>query len=580
MNNSNYYYSINLKLINMKKINFTFSLLLLSLFGFGQFTVETEVIRARVEQDGLLFNNGQNFEGAFEAPINSGLSTFYSYNFWVSGLLDGTPYFYGTKFLQLSDGKRYGPIMNPEFYDTEPEIWDRVWHLTREEIDFHIENYNDPGYEMPEVIENWPAQGDVSKGQAAYLAPFIDANSNGNYEPELGDYPEVLGDETIYVIYNGERNNDVPEKMGIETHVMAYVFNCEDFIASSAVFTYVKHINRSGNDYENTYLGFFSDFDIGDPADDMARTDVERSTVYGINGDSFDESSFAGPGYGEYLPAQGVTILRGVKQDDDGIDNNVGIAENESVNGMGYGDGISDNEYRGLDFSLMVRNSGGPTGDPSIAIQFYNSMQGVWRDLNPQTYGGNGYNSSSVLSRYSYSENDPLNYGTHGVGTDSLEWGDPLPSDIRMIGSSGPFTFESGTSRDMYLAYTFAREGIGSDTSIAFMKSYIDEYLMYYQSGLEFCGSPIYLGISDQKPGKTSISVYPNPFTNEISFNYKGNDPNAFVTIYNMMGQEVFNQQAINGLNTLNLDRVSGSAFILKLSDNKSISTQKIIRKP
>jgi hypothetical protein len=103
---------------------------------------------------------------------------------------------------------------------------------------------------------------------------------------------------------------------------------------------------------------------------------------------------------------------------------------------------------------------------------------------------------------------------------------------------------------------------------------------MYYQSGLEFCGSPIYLGISDQKPGKTSISVYPNPFTNEISFNYKGNDPNAFVTIYNMMGQEVFNQQAINGLNTLNLDRVSGSAFILKLSDNKSISTQKIIRKP
>ena len=47
-----------------------------------------------------------------------------------------------------------------------------------------------------------------------------------------------------------------------------------------------------------------------------------------------------------------------------------------------------------------------------------------------------------------------------------------------------------------------------------------------------------------------------------------------------MMGQEVFNQQAINGLNTLNLDLVSGNAFILKLSDNKTISTQKIIRKP
>jgi hypothetical protein len=312
----------------------------------------------------------------------------------------------------------------------------------------------------------------------------------------------------------------------------------------------------------------------------MARTDVERSTVYGINGDSFDESSFAGPGYGEYLPAQGVTILRGVKQDDDGIDNNVGIAENESVNGMGYGDGISDNEYRGLDFSLMVRNSGGPTGDPSIAIQFYNSMQGVWRDLNPQTYGGNGYNSSSVLSRYSFSENDPLNYGTYGVGTDSLEWGDVIPAEIRMIGSSGSFTFEAGTSRDMYLAFTFARDGIGSDTSIAFMKGYIDEYLMYYQSGLEFCGSPIYLGIGEQKINYQTISVYPNPFTNEISFNYEGNDPNAFITIYNMMGQEVFSQGAIIGLNTLKLEQISGSAFVMKLTDNKSIGIQKIIRRP
>ena len=564
----------------MKKINFTISFLLLSMFSFGQFVVETEVISARAEQDGLLFNNGETFEGAFEAPKNAGLSTYYSYNFWVSGLLDGAPYFYGTKFLQLSDGNRFGPIMDPEFYDTEPEIWDRVWNVTREEIDNHIEHYNDPGYEMPEVIENWPAHGDVAKGQAASLAPFIDVNNNGEYEPSLGDYPEVLGDETIYVIYNGERNNDTPESMGIETHVMVYVFNCGDFIVSSAVFSYVKQYNRSIYNYENSYLGFFSDFDIGDPSDDMARTDVERSTVYGINGNSFDGPSSAGPGYGEFLPAQGATILRGVKQDDDGVDNNNGIGENESVNGMGYSDEIIDNEYRGLDFSLKVTNNSGPTGDPQTAFQFYNSMTGIWNDLTPQTYGGNGHLFSSIVSRYSYSENNPLNYGTAGVGTDSLEWDNPLPIDVRMIGSSGPFTFEAGTSRDMYMAYTFAREGIGSDTSIAFMKGYIDEYLLYYQSNLEFCGSPIYLGISDQKLEKKSITVYPNPFANEVSFNYKGNDPKAFVTIYNMMGQEVFSQRAINGLNTLNLDQIQGNSFILRLSDKETISTQKIIRKP
>jgi len=560
----------------MKKINFTFSFLLLSLFSFGQFVVETDVIRARVEQDGLLFNNGQTFTGAFEAPINSGLSTFYAFNFWVSGLNDGAVNFYGTKFLQLGDGRRYGPIMDPEFYDTNPDIWDRVWNVTREEIVFHIEHFADDGYVMPEAIENWPAHGDVSKGQAANLAPFVDANSNGSYEPELGDYPETLGDETIYIIYNGERNNDVPGSMGIETHVMVYVFNCDDFIASSAVFAYVKQINRSQFDYQDAYLGFYSDFDIGEPFDDYSVTDVERSTVYGLNSVEFDGD------YGDHLPAQGVTILRGVKQDDDGIDNEVGIEDNETVNGMGYGDAIVDNEYRGLDFSLSLSNNAGPTGDPVLVDEYYKNMTGIWRDGQFQLYGGDGYseNTSEVVSRFGFSENDPLFYGTYGIDPGSFPWDSGVPTDIRMIGSSGPFTFESGTSRDMYLAYTFAREGIGSDTSITLLKNLIDEYLLYYQANMQFCGSPIYLGISEQKLVKQSITVYPNPFSNQISFNYQGSDRNAFIAVYDMLGREVFNQSIVNGENKLNLNQISGSTFILKLSDATGTRTQKIIRKP
>lgn len=566
----------------MKKLKLLITLLMISTISTGQYDIETDIIRARVEPDGLLFNNSTNSLGGFEAPIDSGLHTFFAYNFWVSGLVDDSVYFYGTRFLQLSDERRYGPMMDEEYYDTEPEKWDRVWNISRAKIDNHIEHYDDDGYVMPEVIENWPGNGDVSKGQANRLAPFIDINDNGVYEPELGEYPETIGDEAIYLIYNGERNNDVPSSMGIETHVMVYVFNCDDFITSSAVFAYVKQINRSANDYQQSYLGYFSDFDIGTPFDDYSVTDVNRSTTYGINGDDFDEESFSGPGYGYVLPAQGVTILRGVKQDIDEMDNAVGISEKESVNGMGFGDGIVDNEYRGLDFSLKIQNSGGPTGDPQIATDYYKSMNGIWRDGTTQLYGGDGYseNTSEVVSRFGQSENDPLLYGTYGIDPGSFTWDPGTPGDTRMIGSSGPFTFESGTYRDMYMAFTFARHGVGSDTSVADMKGYIDEYIMYYQNNLEFCGSPIFLGINEQRVEKEEIIVYPNPFSNEISLNYEGNDPKAFIAVYDLLGREVYTQNVINGLNVLNLNNISAGTFILKLSDATGTRIQKIVRKP
>jgi hypothetical protein len=34
------------------------------------------------------------------------------------------------------------------------------------------------------------------------LLPFADVNNNGIYDPSYGDYPNVLGDEALYLMYN------------------------------------------------------------------------------------------------------------------------------------------------------------------------------------------------------------------------------------------------------------------------------------------------------------------------------------------------------------------------------------------
>lgn len=559
----------------MKKYLLTGLCLFIILSLFSQYELEINNIRARNEANGLLFNNTSTLSSGFEAPIDSAMHTFYAFNLWVSGIADSMIYAYGTKFLSsFGNTYRYGPVMESQYYETENEIWDRVWNITRAEIEYHIINLNDPGYIIPEVIENWPAHGDVSKGQAANLAPFIDVDDNDIYEPELGDYPDILGDQAIYSIYNGERFNEDMNPMGIETHVMTYAFDCDD-ILDNVIFLYTKHYNRSELNYNDAFLGFYADTDIGDYTDDFIITDVDRASVIAINGDAFDND------YGAILPGQSITILRGVKQDTDNLDNDFGIQDMQTINGIGYGDGIVDNEYRGLDFSVDVSNTGVAMGDPDNEIEFYNTMTGKWRYGNPIKYGGNGYDTdtSSINSRYKNSVNDTYQYGTYGIlPNENTAWA-TIPSDKRMIGSSGPFTFEAGSSKDMYLAFVFARQGIGSDTSAALVRENIDALKLLFDSDDLECGSLV-LSIKDSQVSEPNIlSVYPNPFNSLVYFTYEGSDPNASIRIYDLVGHELMQASVKQGENQLNLDKFGGNAFIIKLIDQGTSYSQKLIRK-
>ena len=51
--------------------------------------------------------------------------------------------------------------------------------------------YRITGYQMPRSVKNWPAIGRVDYGEFPDQAPFVDANNNGCYDPENGDYPSI-----------------------------------------------------------------------------------------------------------------------------------------------------------------------------------------------------------------------------------------------------------------------------------------------------------------------------------------------------------------------------------------------------
>ena len=215
------------------------------------------------------------------------------------------------------------------------------------------------------TIREWPAHGDDAMGQSPYLAPFYDANHNGLYEWESGDYPyydfdndlcprtlkaqwgrqytshvattleteasivtggllsdQVLkGDQTIWWVFNDMGNVHTESKgqpIGMEIRAQAFAFSTNDQINNMTFYTY-EIINRSTYELRDTYFSQWVDPDLGYAHDDYVGCDVKRGLGYCYNGDEAD-----GPGSGSYSgipPAVGIDFFQGPYMDADGKDN-------------------------------------------------------------------------------------------------------------------------------------------------------------------------------------------------------------------------------------------------------------------
>src|SRR5690606_26084594 len=119
--------------------------------------------------------------------------------------------------------------------------------------------------------------------QDLYLAPFFDADSNGVYEPTLGDYPDygfelsvedclnkqredpvpLFGDNNIYWIFNDKGNTHTEtggQPIGLEVRAQAFSFNSNDEINNMTFYNYVV-INQGTQTLLDTYFGHFVDPD-------------------------------------------------------------------------------------------------------------------------------------------------------------------------------------------------------------------------------------------------------------------------------------------------------------------------------
>lgn len=583
------------KNIFMKKILLTFAGLTSIVVSAQQFDyLDVNNIKARVNSNGLLFNDPVNGLPSFEAPINSSHHSFFSSGLWIGGKDINDSIFTSIQQTGLNDDFQPGPVMDTNNYSSQANLWNRVWKINLSDINYHIANYTNVGYIAPQSILDWPANGNISLGQNQFLAPYADVNNNSTYDPLNGDYPLIRGDQCVYFIFNDEtpHNLSTSRSMGIEIRGMLYAFNCpQDSALMNSVFLNLDMRNVRSQLFFNAYASLSNDIDVGCPLDDFIGTDVQRGTIYGYNGDPIDEDCMSISGYDSLRVIQALCILGGLYQDVDYMNNPVTTNISDAIDslgipyswlGRGYSDSIIDNERLGLKKSFYVLN------DTSI-FQFYNNMAGMWTDSTLMVYGGTGHESSAgaianglVNCDYLFpSDSDPLSWSTQGTPVATFPWDEisegNSPADRKVLATSGPITWNPGARNEIDAAFTFTQHTIANVLPMDIMKERIDSLHSYFIQNMTPCGMPMQYNMLplaiNENIDMVEFSIFPNPADEQITISVADLNKNYF-TIYNSIGQIVFSGSFISKT-TVDVSSFSNGIYYIKLTGKDSRSSTK-----
>lgn len=503
--------------------------------------------------------------------------------------------YYGEDGIFESGSYKVGPYTNVNDYNHDIiHQFNESFYVDQEMLNYHvyaIEN-NLPNYVIPRGIMNWPAHGDVNKGQAYNLAPFVDLNQDGIYQAVEGEYPTFPGTRCLLNISHQHVDDFAPWGTGLEIHSYAYNFDCNDTI-KDVVFYKTEIYNRSSRNYDSLAVGVHNDFDLGGFTDDYVGTNVENGLVYAYNADNFDEGQAGMQGFDDSLPTIASMYLKGVKFLSNNLDDLEGISSNQTVNGFGFDDGILDNEFKGLEYSF--RFTGGTTSnmaDPASMEEHFNYLNGKWRFGDTLFFGGNGFPGSSgsttIPAKYIYpGESDPLHYGTNGLDP-GFAWDEQqngnMSGDRRILGSFGSTPLNAGDKLEYHFALLAGKRVPGWGVSQIDLFAKAAHAKNAFNSNLTSCGQTFdnltedQITFVSQKMKSSFIKLYPNPTHGELNIRIPQNTGEFLIEISDINGK-VFVQTSLNKeVNTLDVTELQNGLYFVKISGKDFVETQKFIK--
>lgn len=534
----------------MKKI-FTILLLGLSVSAFAQGTqpqplgyanLDVSNINPRVLTGGDAFWNLS--DARFEVPRGSGNHTIFAGSIWLGGK-DQQDKLYTAAQTYRQGAPAYagywpGPIGNKQD-SLFSQKYDKVWKVSQQEIEDHINYFSNPNYTIPDDILTWPGNGNMANGEAKSLAPFVDVDQDGIYSPKLGDYPDIKGEQALYVILNdrGNRKEPFTPAMNVEMHAMYYGFNDPANIpVFNTLFTEYRIINRGQINFKDYYVGLWTDFDIGYFNDDFVGCDTTTNRYFGYNGDNFDGEIGYSFGYGANPPVQSVTLL------------------NQQLNHFMY-----------------YNNDSNPiNGNPRFDSDHYNYLRGRWRNESFLTYGGDGTNQRNPKVSFMF-PGDPIT----GIGwseVNNMAATPNIPADRRGLGSFGPFNFAPGQEITFTTASTFSR-GSSNMNSVALAQKDAQAVKHFFET------QPL-KPKQNSKRAQQKLVLYPNPASDLLQFQvpaaclYKP----VTITIIDATGREVLKNNALptRADHSLNISGLTKGVYQVSFTANNQHFTSRLVK--
>ena len=458
-----------------------------------------------------------------------------------------------------------GPLdENGETTENTCANFDKFFGANSQDINTHIADFQDNGMidnTVPNSILGWPGFGNPNffevhsfdlPSNNSPLAPFIDQNSNGLYEPMQGDYPDTkLADQAWWWVFNdngGPHTESQGSPLGFEIQMLAYAYSSADPAINDATFYDLKMINKSGQTVEDFYTSLWIDPDLGCYTDDYIGCIPSENIGYVYNMDEIDgdngcDCSFGVNTYCDEIPVVGIKLLEGLTDYENGMTDDLGMTSFMYYN------------------NAAINNPPSGTTDPSIVTDYYNLMQGLWGDGTPLTYGGTGYNPGGETTEFAFPDSPSDAAGWSMCSANSPQ------NDPRILMNTGPINSVPGSIHRISFA-------VIAEANVPHPCPDVSGLIENGNTVQEVFEDPT--DVSNIIYNNNQLTISPNPFSEQtiISLN-NASQMIQSVKLYSIDGRQIRNIESINQ-NTYSMKRADLNdgmyVYLLTTTDGKLMS--------
>lgn len=405
-----------------------------------------------------------------------------------------------------------------------------IYKVSRDEIEAGRDN---PALLTNDIL-NWPAFY-YWNGKKIPLAPFVDVDKDGEYDPQKGDYPFISGDQSLFFVYHDMVNHEKgkTKPLGLQIQVEGFAYATNDKF-NNYVFVRYKIISQNQN-LSQFRVGVLSDYDLGNYTDDYVGTDTSRNMTYVVNGDGDDEGLL---GYGLNPPAFATVFLNqplcGSCMNENTFSGEFRIPQNQS-------------EYSHLLYGLN-------TNGDSVTV----NAPGMPTGLN---------------STYHFTGN-PVN----GTGWNMANDNRFTAKDYRMLGITGQDSLLQGDTFNLNLLFVYARATSGGELgSLSQLQTDVDDIFTRYYSKPQIplnCFAPQVkedtsgngVGFNMPTQKQSLAHIYPNPATKTLQVHL--NDVGTLVNfqLLNANGQIIKTGTTADDF-SLDVNLLPNGLYFLKLNN-------------